>query len=202
MLNSKSNDFIFPNNNNDTKANMWNLKTYTKYLRKKNIDCSILKEKIKDIIIKSVISVYKSLISKLILYNLNDINFYNILGYDIIITDKFEPILLEINTGPSMTNYTNLDKSMKTNLFVDTLNLVGITPFYKNIILNNKTGINFNINIQEEVDKAICELTRPRGDYELIFPIKSNINKYEKYFKDNIRENEIFWRKIRELDLN
>jgi len=44
----------------------------------------------------------------------------------------------------------------------------------------------------------LCELTRPRGDYELIFPLKNNIDTYKKYFANiNTKENEIFWKKIK-----
>ena len=33
------------------------------------------------------------------------------------------------------------------------------------------------------INNAFWELTRPRGDYELMFTIKNNINKYKKYFQ-------------------
>ena len=129
---------------------------------------------------------------------MNDINFYNILGFDVIITNKYEPILLEINTGPSMNNYTNLDKPMKTNLFIDTLNLVGIPIFSKNELFKSKNNYFTKMTVKESVENALCELTRPRGDYELIFPLISNIMIYKKYFKNKIEENEIFWKKIKE----
>ena len=54
-----------------------------------------------------------------------------------------------------------------------------------------------NFNVEDNVNNALCELTRPRGDYELIFPLKSNINTYKKYFRNiNTKENELFWEKI------
>ena len=54
------------------------------------------------------------------------------------------------------------------------------------------------MTVKESVENALCELTRPRGDYELIFPLSSNIEIYKKYFKNKIEENEIFWKKIKE----
>ena len=46
------------------------------------------------------------------------------------------------------------------------------------------------ISVEEHVNDAICELSRPRGDYELIFPIKDNIKIYKKFFIDiNNKEN-------------
>ena len=57
--------------------------------------------------------------------------------------------------------------------------------------------INLQITRNKRVNNALCELTRPRGDFELIFPLKNNINKYKKFFlnEDNI-ENTMFWEQI------
>ena len=194
-VNSRNSYFIKPNNTENQNANIWNLKTYAKYLKKKNVDYDKIKKKIKKIIIKSIISIYQNLTLEQRKNNLNDINFYDILGYDIIITNKYEPILIEINTGPSIVMYNELDKIIKTNLLVDTLNLIGISIFSKNIIFKKQYFT--NISIEDNVNNALCELTRPRGDYELIFPLKSNIRTYKKFFKGiNSKENELFWKKI------
>ena len=36
---------------------------------------------------------------------------------------------------------------------------------------------------------ALCELERPRGDYELIFTTRKNIQKYKKFFGNTFEEN-------------
>ena len=188
----KSRDFISPDNSTNGEANIWTLNMYSDRLKKKNININDLKQKIYDIIIKSMISVYHNLTLEQSKNNLNDVNFFDLLGYDIIITKDFEPILLEINSGPSIVYHNQLEKNVKTNLVVDMFNLVGISPFNKNIAFykNNKIKNTVEYNVQN----AICELNRPRGDYELIFPLKENINKYKKYFKGkNNEENEMFW---------
>ena len=194
-INSRSKEFIIPNNTENEDANIWNFHTYEKYLRKINVDYNTIRNKIKDIIIKSMISVYRNLTLELNNNNLNDINFYDVLGYDVIITNKYDPILLEINSGPSAVMYNELDRPIKTNLLVDTLNIVGISPFPKNFIFKKEEKI--QIDAEYNVNNAICELSRPRGDYELIFPLKDNINIYKKFFKNrNNRENELFWEEI------
>ena len=194
-INSGSKDFIIPNNTNNENANIWNLQTYENYLNKINVDYNKLKNKIKDIIIKSMISVYKNLTIELDNYDQNDINFYDVLGYDIIITNKYDPILLEINSGPSTFIHNELDKPIKTNLIVDTLNIVGISPFSKNIIFNKNKKL--KIDAEYNVKNAFCELTRPKGDFELIFPLKDNINIYKKFFQArNNEENKLFWEEI------
>ena len=92
-----------------------------------------------------------------------------------------------------MTIYTDFERQNKTNLFVDTLNLIGITPFSRK---SGKPLFNefiFKRDIDNNINNALCELERPRGDYELIFPTKENINIYKKYFIYNTEENIKFW---------
>ena len=90
--------------------------------------------------------------------------------------------------------YNKLDKPIKTNLFTDSLNIVGISIFSKNVF--NKKDNSF-IKVEDRVNNAFCELDRPRGDFELIFPLKENINIYEKFFKGiNSIENTLFWKRI------
>jgi tubulin polyglutamylase TTLL6/13 len=49
-----------------------------------------------------------------------------LLGFDVMLTDKCEPVLLEINKTPSITTDTPLDRHIKKNLIQDTLNLLNI----------------------------------------------------------------------------
>ena len=121
---------------------------------------------------------------------------YNLLGFDILVTDEFNPKLLEVNHSPSMSIHDNLEKPIKNKLLVDTLNIIGISPFSrkKNSPLHS---LLFNKNDKERnIKEALCELKRPRGDYELIFPLKLNVNIYRKYFFNNSKTNVEFWNKI------
>ena len=196
-INRKNKDFIVPNNTNIEKANVWNIQTYSNHLKNIHVNYEKIRNNIKDIIIKSIISFYQNLTLELNQNNLNDINFYEILGYDIIIKDNYEPILLEINSHPSKIIHNNLDNIIKTNLFIDTMNLIGVSIFSKNII-TKKLFKYKKYDLEDHINNALCELTRPRGDYELIFPLKTNINTYKKYFRNiNCKENELFWEKIK-----
>ena len=196
-INKKHKNYVYPQNSEDENSNIWNLHTYKKYLNKRKINFYLIWEKIKDIIIKTIISIYNNLINIDEKLNLNDRNFYYLLGFDILITDKLKPILLEINYPPSLESYNIVDKSIKTNIFIDILNIIGITPFSHNewpkpLFKEYK----FKNDIEEAYNYGLCELTRPRGNFELIFPIKENIKKYEKYFIRNNEENINFWRNI------
>ncbi len=95
-----------------------------------------------------------------------------------------------------MTIYTEFERPNKTNLFLDTLNLIGITPYSRKSGKPLFNELIFTNEIDNNINNALCELERPRGDYELIFPTKETINVYKKYFKYNTEENIKFWQII------
>lgn len=77
-INKYHRNYKNPKSKKDENANEWNLKIYIKYLNKKNINYKLIHEKIKDIIIKTIISLQAKLIEKNKNLGLNDINFFNI----------------------------------------------------------------------------------------------------------------------------
>ena len=92
------------------------------------------------------------------------------------------------------------DKFIKEKIYVDTLNIVGIIPFSHDEKEEPLDDIYvYNDHIEEAVDYAFCELTRPRGNFELIFPLKNNIDKYSKFISNN-KENMKLWEKIKNDD--
>lgn len=51
---------------------------------------------------------------------------FHIIGLDILIDDKYEPFLLEVNHTPSFATETALDQRIKNTLIRDTLVLLGL----------------------------------------------------------------------------
>ena len=194
-INKNNTKYIFPKNINDMEASVWNFNSYKNYLKGKKVNYNLLFDKIKDIIIKSVISFYNKIINGNNIKDTSDKNRFNLLGFDILIDDKYEPILLEINTMPDMEIYNKVDKIFKSNLIADILNVIGISLYSHKNKYYDKI-YNYTNTIEELVDNAFCELTRPRGDLELIFPLEENINKYKKFFINNIEENKRLWEKL------
>ena len=198
-INSKSEEYIFPKNSTSENANKWNLKTYQHYLERQNINYKEIREKIADIIIKTIICCQHLVVKKLNDYNVNDRSFFKIFGFDVLLDDELEPHLLEVNTRPDMHIYDKMDSIVKQNIFVDSLNLVGITPFsHEKNPKSFDEEYQYSNPIDEAVEYAYCELMKPRGDFELIFPLKENIDKYRKFFVENTETNEKFWKKIKE----
>ena len=48
------------------------------------------------------------------------------------------------------------------------------------------------------LNENIEELKRDRGGYELIFPLKENIEKYKKFIKKDTILNKLLWKYIKE----
>ena len=60
------------------------------------------------------------------------------LGFDVILTSKGDPYLLEVNHTPSFTTDTPLDEFIKKNLISDSLILMNINPTSKAEIMSVK----------------------------------------------------------------
>jgi hypothetical protein len=180
---------------NEENLNIWNLSKYKIYLEKNKIKWSDLLLKIKDIIIKSIISVTGAMYKKNRELNLKVLNFYKVISVDILIQKNFTPILLKMDYFPEIRFYNSIDKKVKTSLFLDALNIIGIAPYSRKT--RNTLSINKKSNyLDYNVNNAYCELKRPRGGFELIFPINENLKNYSKYFKGNTLENKKYWKKI------
>ena len=184
-INVRNKKYHYAESSDDEVANKWNFATYRKYLKKRKISSKTIFGKIKDIIIKTIISGINPIIDLESRINVSDRNMFNIFGFDVLIDKELNPTLLEVNSRPSMNIYDSMDKIIKTNLLVDALNIVGIVPFsHERRFKSFDLDYVYKKKVNSRVNNALCELTRPRGDFELIFPLKSNINKYKKYFLD------------------
>ena len=99
------------------------------------------------------------------------------------------------------------DLKLKPQLIADTLNIVGITPYshdfnddFKPYDFNGNDINEENIDENEDgVNRALCEFGRPRGRFELIFPLKDNVDYYKKFYKDYKTADEMLWKKLKEM---
>ncbi len=99
------------------------------YLNSKGVDTAKIKKKIDEMIIKTLIVGQPMIAHTYGLaqadLNSNDLCF-QILGFDVLINEKLEPVLLEVNHTPSFKTDTPLDKFIKKNLIKDTLVLLNV----------------------------------------------------------------------------
>lgn len=98
-------------------------------LRNKGYNIDEIKKKIDRMIVKTLL-VGKPMLEHMYglsqTDNLANDHCFQILGFDVLINDQLEPILLEVNHTPSFVTDTPLDKTIKKNLIKETLLLLNV----------------------------------------------------------------------------
>jgi len=94
------------------------------------IDIELLKEKMRDMIVKTLISIQPDLVHHYRTSQPSDI--YNnmcfeILGFDVLVDQKGAPWLLEVNHAPSFNCDTALDAHVKRKLLNNTFRLLNMS---------------------------------------------------------------------------
>lgn len=85
-------------------------------------------ERIKDVIIKTMLSVENPLATAMgVTRNKNCC--FEVFGFDILIDSSFKPWLLEVNVSPSLSSSSPMDKYVKTLLLSDSFYLCGFNLF-------------------------------------------------------------------------
>ena len=187
--------FIYPKNmKNMEDSNLWNLDTFQKYCARNNINYEKLYSEVGDIFIKMMITVREKIIDNIEKTNMQYSNFYHLIGFDIILDENLKPYLLETNRRCGFRNDNDAEKYYTYNIIADTLNIIGLRPKDLNFVSENKNKEDL---IKENVEESLCELDRPRGGYKLIFPLKDNVDKYKKFFGENIsEEDQELWKRL------
>jgi hypothetical protein len=100
-------------------------------------------ERIYDSIIKAIISVEHHLVAgtKRIQNTGARQSCFELFGFDILLDNHFKPYILEVNFSPSLSADSPLDYHIKSNLLVDTLNIVGIRKNPKRRGLQKNQGV-------------------------------------------------------------
>ena len=160
---------------NKLQPNIASLRSYKNYCAK-NINCDDVFNKIKDYVIKAILSNIDEAIEQYKKYNIpSSRNVYEVFGVDIMLDDKLNPYLIEMNLSPDWDFECKVSEIIYDRIACDTLNLIGIKSYdHKN---TKRRILNFDERLQENFD----ELKRERGGWELIFPLKENIDKYKKF---------------------
>lgn len=110
----------------DGEGSKWSLSAFKEFMIKNGLDFSGMWEDIKDICIKTIISMETIVNAAVKMYVPNRNNCFELLGFDILIDNKFKPWLLEVNLSPSLNIDANIDLRIKGTLLADLFNLVGI----------------------------------------------------------------------------
>lgn len=85
-------------------------KDTNEYLKNLGVDIDLMWRKIEDVIIKTILSVEPLIQNGMEMYVPSSNNCFECLGFDILIDEKQEPWLIEVNLSPSLGCDSTLDK--------------------------------------------------------------------------------------------
>lgn len=176
----------------------WSLLALKQHYQQTGVNAEQLFKKIKEIIVKTVISSEPLMLNTLLKSQEHRTNCFEFYGFDILIDQQMQPWLLEVNVCPSLSSSSPLDRRIKHRLISDILNLVGIVPYnkkqYTEDLKSKLPGVNDkfqyqpkNINDVQDLDYDNClsklsaddwlilletdEEYYRRGNFERIFPV-------------------------------
>ena len=187
--NTNKDNYYYEKSLFDEKCIIWNYLNFERYCKKENINYNNVIKQIKDIIIKTFISLSPDIINKIKEINIDDRNMFQLFTFDFILDDKYKVYLIDVDKNPNLDSIHLAPVYIYDHLISDILNIVGIVPFSHDELEKtfDKIDYKYENKIIENVDDPLCELA---------FPLKNNINDYKKYFEIITDENKLLWDKL------
>uniref|UniRef100_A0A2K6GBH1 Tubulin tyrosine ligase like 4 n=1 Tax=Propithecus coquereli TaxID=379532 RepID=A0A2K6GBH1_PROCO len=113
----------------------WALKALWNYLSQKGVNSDAIWEKIKDVVVKTIISSEPYVTNLLKMYVRRPYSCHELFGFDIMLDENLKPWVLEVNISPSLHSSSPLDISIKGQMIRDLLNLAGfVLPSTEDVI--------------------------------------------------------------------
>ena len=199
-LNKKSENFIQNEDFRlDDSGHKWSMSAVMKLFESQGLNTDLLWKNIYDLIIKTIISGENSVIETCHKLGLYRNCCFDLLGFDVLIDSNFKPWLLEVNLSPSLAIDSPLDVYIKSNLLLDTFNLIGLRKYDKKkenlnrIRPKSKNTLNRPCRSQspgskKEINSKFREVLRETleeesrcGHFIRIYPSKGS-NCYDEFF--------------------
>ncbi|XP_030236539.1 tubulin monoglutamylase TTLL4 isoform X2 [Gadus morhua] len=124
-VNKKNTEYQTNSDNKACKGHKWALQALWQYLGAKGINTTLIWDKIKDMVIKTIIASDPYINSLLKMHVRSPYSCHELFGFDIMLDDKLKPWVLEVNISPSLHSNTALDVTIKGQMIRDVLNLAG-----------------------------------------------------------------------------
>lgn len=174
------------------------LKWFLKYVDSQGKDSQMLWNEIKGIALKTLCSIQPTL--KHCYSSLKSNDFWSgccfeILGFDIMISDRLKPYILEVNSSPSLGTDSSLDEEIKSGLIRDTLTLMDFSFRRKAAIIREErqrmskrmfTGVREKVSSSSRVamkckwirqaEQAMISQTGSLGGFEKVFGVDEYVD--------------------------
>lgn len=120
-------------------ASKWSFQELRDYFEVHSLDYDLMFERIKDVITKTLIAVEPSIVTTWqqgASFSGNTVHqigpnqtCFEIYGFDVMVDDRLNAWVLEVNIFPSLSSSSPYDKRVKTRMIADTLTLAGLKPY-------------------------------------------------------------------------
>ncbi|XP_033984616.1 tubulin polyglutamylase TTLL4 isoform X1 [Trematomus bernacchii] len=124
-VNKKNSEYQSNSDDQACQGHKWALKALWHFLGSKGVNTTLIWEKIKDIVIKTIIASEPYVNTLLKMHVKTPYSCHELFGFDIMLDEKLKPWILEVNISPSLHSNTALDVSVKGQMIRDLLNLAG-----------------------------------------------------------------------------
>lgn len=137
----------------------WALKALWRYLAQRGVNSEAIWEKIKDIVIKTIIASEPYVNSLVKMYVRRPYCCHELFGFDIMLDENLKPWILEVNISPSLHSNSPLDVSIKGQMIRDLLNLAGFVLPSMNSVASRTQTRSLGSALKEK-SKPVSELFR------------------------------------------
>ncbi|XP_078535328.1 tubulin monoglutamylase TTLL4 isoform X2 [Lissotriton helveticus] len=124
-VNKKNSEYKSNADETACQGHKWALKALWSYLNEKGVSSDKIWEKIKDIVIKTIIASDPYVNSLAKMYLRRPYCCHELFGFDIMLDENLKPWILEVNISPSLHSNSPLDLNIKGQMISDLLNLAG-----------------------------------------------------------------------------
>ena len=132
---------------------------------------------------------------------------FELYGFDILLDGNYRPWLLEVNVSPSLSSGSKLDKWVKTNLMCELMTLVGVrrkgeggrevelTELRLTELLSHEDLSTYPLSPSDShLLSSISSEFRRKGHFDLLFPLRNNIDYYSQFFTKQKYANLLLWK--------
>lgn len=134
-INKKNSEYQSNSDDKACQGHKWALKALWQYLGSQGVNTTLIWEKIKDMVIKTIIASDPYVNSLLKMHVRSPYSCHELFGFDIMLDENLKPWVLEVNISPSLHSNTPLDVSVKGQMIRDLLNLAGfVLPMREDVL--------------------------------------------------------------------
>ncbi|NXK96403.1 TTLL4 polyglutamylase, partial [Formicarius rufipectus] len=160
-VNKKNTEYKSNSDKTACQGHKWALKALWSYLTQKGVNSEAIWEKIKDIVIKTIIASEPYVNSLVKMYVRRPYCCHELFGFDIMLDENLKPWILEVNISPSLHSNSPLDVSIKGQMIRDLLNLAGfVLPSMDSVASRTQTS-----GSTCSLDNALKEKPKPVSEH-------------------------------------